>query len=127
MTCMNGMTAGDRRGFVLATVLGLTLLVWALLAGLLSLALLQHRLAVAAQRSAAATAAAEQAVATGLAWARAEHAATGSWPSAPPLSDVGRCELSLAEVAAAEGWWRLGVHGRFENVEVHREGTVRLP
>lgn len=116
-----------REGFVLITVLWLTLLVWALLAGLLTLALLQHRLAVAAQRSGAAAAAAEQAVAAGLAWAQAQHAATGAWPSSALVSDVGRCELGLTEVAAADRWWRIAIEGRFEGLAVHREGTTHLP
>lgn len=127
MTAADGHRHGRQKGFVLVTVLWLTLLVWGLLAGLLTMALLQHRLAVAAQRSAAAAVAAEQAVASGLVLARAQHAAEGAWPSSLSLGDLGRCELSVAEVVAEDAWWRLAVDGRFEGLVVRREGTTHLP
>jgi hypothetical protein len=64
------------RGFVLVTVLLLTLATWALLAAMLTTAYLHYRLALGAERGAVAGAAAERAVADYLAAAGEAHAAT---------------------------------------------------
>lgn len=111
-------------GFVLVTVLLLTLATWALLAAMLTTAYLHYRLALGAERGAVAGAAAERAVADYLTAAGAAHAGDGAWPTPAPADDIDACTLDLEEVASADAWWRVRVQGSFEGALAWREGTV---
>ena len=118
---------GADRGFVLVTVLLLTLATWALLAGILTTAYLHYRLALGAERGAVAGAAAEGAVSALLVAAGETHAHDGTWPVPAAPEDHGGCELELVEVAQAEGWYRVRVRAGFEGALAWREGTVHVP
>lgn len=113
-----------RRGFVLVSVLFMTLATWALLAVMLSLAFLHYRLALGAERGAVAGAAADRLVAGYLAAASVGPDAGGAWPPAlPPEGDAG-CAFEIVEVAATDAWWRIRVRAQFEGAVAWREGTV---
>ena len=114
-------------GFVLVTVLLLTLATWALLAGMLTTAYLHYRLALAAERGAVAGAAADDAVAALLAAAGEARARDGAWPAPEAPADAGGCELALIDAAHADGWYRVRVRGAFEGALAWREGTVHAP
>jgi hypothetical protein len=111
-------------GFVLVTVLLLTLATWALLAAMLTTAYLHYRLALGAERGAVAGAAAERAVADNLAAAGEARGLDGAWPEPVDPDDVHGCSLELVESAQADGWWRVRVKGSFEGAQAWREGTV---
>ena len=113
-----------RRGFVLVSVLFLTLATWALLAGMLTMAFLHLRLALGAERGAVAGAAAERTVDAALAAAGESRAAEGAWPAPPVPVDDGACTLELVEVAQADDWYRVRVQAGFEGALAWREGTV---
>jgi len=114
-------------GFVLVSVLLLTLATWALLAGMLTSAFLHYRLALGAERGAVAGAAADDAVATLLVAAGETRARDGAWPFPEAPDDYGACEVELVETAQAEGWYRVRVRGAFEGALAWREGTVHAP
>ena len=111
-------------GFVLVTVLMLTLVTWALLAAMLTNAFLHYRLALGAERGAVAGAAAEHAVADYLTAAGEARDRDGAWPAPAAPEDVHGCSLELVEAAQADGWWRVRVKGSFEGAQAWREGTV---
>jgi hypothetical protein len=111
-------------GFVLVTVLLLTLATWALLAAMLTTAFLHYRLALGAERGAVAGAAAEREVADALAVAGAARASDGAWPLPGDPDDLHGCSLELVEAAQADGWWRVRVRASFEGAQAWREGTV---
>ena len=115
------------RGFVLVTVLLLTVATWALLAGMLTTAYLHYRLALGAERGAVAGAAAEDAVSALLVAAGKARAHDGTWPVPTAPEAYGACELELVEVAQADGWYRVRVRAGFEGAVSWREGTVRAP
>jgi len=119
------MTA--RHGFVLVSVLFLTLATWALLAAMLTTAFLHYRLALGAERGAVAGAAADRAVAEALAVAGEARATAGAWPAPTAPTDIAGCGLELAEVAQADDWYRVRVQASFEGARAWREGTVRAP
>jgi hypothetical protein len=112
------------RGFVLVSVLFLTLATWALLAAMLTTAFLHYRLALGAERGAVAGAAAERAVGTVLAVAGEARASGGAWPPPTPPAAEGACILELVEAAEAEAWYRVRVRAEFEGAVAWREGTV---
>jgi hypothetical protein len=114
----------DDRGFVLVTVLLLTLATWALLVAMLTTAFLHYRLALGAERSAVAGAAAERAVADYLTAAGAARDRDGFWPPPGEPQAADGCSLELVEAASADGWWRVRVRGSFEGAHAWREGTV---
>jgi hypothetical protein len=114
----------DDRGFVLVTVLLLTLATWALLAATLTTAFLHYRLALGAERGAVAGAAAERAVADYLAAAGEARDRDGAWPTPGEPRAADGCSLELVEAAHADGWWRVRVRGSFEGAQAWREGTV---
>jgi Tfp pilus assembly protein PilX len=115
--------SGDR-GFVLVTVLLLTLATWALLAAMLTTSFLHYRLALGAERGAVAAAAAERAVADYLNAAVEARDRDGSWPTPGAPQAVAGCILELIEAAEDDGWWRVRVRGSFEGTQAWREGTV---
>ncbi len=114
----------SRRGFLLVSVLFLTLATWALLAAMLTTAFLHYRLALGAERGAVAGAAAERAVAEALAAAEETRVAAGTWPTPAPPTDAAACVLELVEVAQADDWYRVRVQASFEGALAWREGTV---
>lgn len=111
-------------GFVLVSVLFLTLATWALLAVMLTTAFLHYRLALGAERGAVAGAAAERAVADALGAAGEAHAADGAWPPPATPDDLAACEVELVEAAQADDWYRVRVQASFEGALAWREGTV---
>jgi hypothetical protein len=111
-------------GFVLATVLLLTLATWALLAAMLTTAYLHYRLALGAERGAVAGAAAERAVADLMRTAGEERVRGGAWPTPSQPEAADGCGLELVEVAQSDGWWRVRIRGAFEGAQAWREGTV---
>ncbi len=119
--------ASGNGGFVLVTVLLLTLATWALLAGMLTSAYLHYRLALGAERGAVAGAAAGDAVAALLEAAGETRARDGGWPAPEAPADHGACELQLVETVHAETWYRVRVRGAFEGALAWREGTVHAP
>ena len=114
-------------GFVLVSVLLLTVATWALLAGVLTTAFLHYRLALGAERGAVAGAAAERAVTALLHEAGEGRDRDGAWPAASPPADDGACTLELVETAHADGWYRVRVRAGFEGALSWREGTVHVP
>jgi Tfp pilus assembly protein PilX len=112
------------RGFVLVTVLLLTLATWALLAAMLTTAFLHYRLALGAERGAVAGAAAERAVAEYLTVADESRGRNGIWPTPGEPHAADGCSLELVEAAQADGWWRVRVRASFEGTQAWREGTV---
>ena len=112
------------RGFVLVTVLLLTLASWALLAAMLTTAYLHYRLALGAERGSVAGAAAERAVTDYLTAAEDARDRDGAWPTPGEPAAADGCSLELVEAAQADGWWRVRVKGTFEGASAWREGTV---
>lgn len=113
-----------RGGFVLVSVLFLTLATWALLAAMLTMAFLHYRLALGAERGAVAGAAAEGAVEAVLLAAGESRVADGAWPVPPAPTDDGACSLELVEVAQTDDWYRVRVQAGFEGALAWREGTI---
>jgi len=112
------------RGFVLVSVLFMTLATWALLAAMLTTGFLHYRLALGAERGAVAGAAAERAKAVVLAAALEARASDGAWPApTQPVAD-GACFLELVEAAETDAWYRVRLRAQFEGAVAWREGTV---
>jgi hypothetical protein len=112
------------RGFVLVSVLFVTLATWALLAAMLTTAFLHYRIALGAERGAVAGAAAERAVAAVLAAAREARASGGAWPAPTQPAADGACFLELVEAAEDDAWYRVRLRAQFEGAVAWREGTV---
>ena len=112
------------RGFVLVSVLFMTLATWALLAAMLTTAFLHYRLALGAERGAVAGAAAERAMGAFLAAAGEARASDGAWPAPTQPAADGACFLELVEAAEADAWYRVRLRAEFEGAVAWREGTV---
>jgi hypothetical protein len=113
-----------RRGFVLASVLFLTLATWALLAAMLTTALMHYRLALGAERGAVAGAAADRALGAVLAAAGEARSSEGAWPAPSRPAAAGACSLELVEATEADAWYRVRLRAEFEGAVAWREGTV---